>query len=281
METLYIVIPVFNRWHFTLACLKSLSEQSDKRFKTIVVDHGSTDDTSVQIAQLFPDVIVLQGDESMWWTAAVNMGIEYALQHKATYVLTLNNDTIARPDYVAQLFKAIENAPANSLIGSTSIDANTHQVTYCGEKVLWFSETSSPHVKHVTAEPVNGLLEVTHFPGRGLLIPAAVFEKIGLFDEKGFPHYMADYEFTMRAAKYGFPVLCAWNARIITYPEASGANEIKATKTVSGYKQYLFGIKGGGNLPLFYRYALRHCPVYALPSHLILGTARRLIGYWI
>lgn len=281
METIYIIIPVFNRWHFTQACLKSLSRQSDKRFKIIVVDHGSTDGTGGQIAQLFPDVIVLKGDENMWWTAAVNMGIKYALQHKAGYILTLNNDTVAEPGYVEQLYKAIENTPANSLIGSASIDADTHQVTYCGEKLLWFAETSSPHVKHITAEPVNGLLEVTHFPGRGLLIPATVFDKIGLFDEKDFPHYMADYEFTLRAAKNGFLVFCAWNARIVTYPEASGANEIKATKTVNGYKQYLFGIKGSGNLPLFYKYALRHCPVYALPSHLILGTARRLIGYWI
>ncbi|MBB3054363.1 glycosyltransferase family 2 protein [Mucilaginibacter gotjawali] len=279
---LFIIIPVYNRWHFTHAVLNSLMRQSNKLFKIIVVDHGSTDGTSDHIASQFPEVIVLKGDNSMWWTAAVNKGIRYALQENALHILTLNNDTVAESDYIAQLYKAIDNAPANSIIGSASIDVNTKEITYCGEKLNWFLESSTKNIKHLNSVQTDkGLLPVTHFPGRGLLIPVQVFDQIGLFDDKYFPHYMADYEFTLRAVKNGFPLFCATDARIGTYPEASGANQIKAMKTVKGYKQHLFGIKGGGNLPLFYRYAFRHCPVYALPTHLFLGTFRRLIGYWV
>jgi GT2 family glycosyltransferase len=278
---LFIIIPVFNRWEFTKACLKSLELQNNKLFKIVVVDHGSTDDTHVLITSQFPNVKLLNGDKSMWWTAATNLGIKYALKQNASFILTLNNDTVAEPEYISELFNAIKNGLPNALIGSASIDVITKQVTYTGEVINWFLESSSFNTINVTDWPSHRLIPVTHFPGRGLLIPRAVFEQIGLFDEKYFPHYLADYEFTLRAAKRGFPIFCALNAKIGTYPEESGAVKLKAKKSINGYRHHLFGIKGGGNLPLFYRYAFRYCPIYALPSLLLLGTIRRLIGYWL
>jgi len=277
---LFIVIPVFNRWHYTKDCLESLTLQSNRAFKIIVVDHGSTDGTSDNLARLFPDIIVLKGDKNMWWSAATNVGIRHALNNGALHVLTLNNDTIAEPDFMAEIYKAIDNAPVNALIGSTFVDVETKQVTYRGEKVNWLMQKSFENI-WLAAEPKDGLAPVTYLPGRGLLIPRVVFEKIGLFDEKHFPHYMADYEFTLMAAKNGFSLFCAWNAKIGTYPEASGAKQLKNVKSLRAYKEHLFGIKGGANLPLFFKFAFRHCPVYALPSYLFLGTARRLVGYWL
>ncbi len=277
---IYIIIPVFNRWKFTKACLESLKSQNFQDFKVIVVDHGSSDGTSSFILKEFPDVIVLNGDESMWWTAATNFGIQYALEHNADFILTLNNDTIAEPDYLRELFNAVQNAPKDSLIGSTAIDVQHKNVIYRGERLKWFSE-STIYLTEIKQRPKDGLLKVTHFPGRGLLVPKRVFEKIGLFDEKHFPHYMADYDFTINAAKHGFDIYCSWDAKVAIYPEASSANILKVKKTIGGYKEHLFGIRGGGNLPLFYRYAFRNCPFYAIPSHVMLGTARRLLGYWL
>ena len=50
---IYIIIPVFNRWNFTVECLNSLINQTYKKFKIIVVDHGSTDGTSFNIKNEF------------------------------------------------------------------------------------------------------------------------------------------------------------------------------------------------------------------------------------
>ena len=49
-------------------------------------------------------------------------------------MLTLNNDIVAEADFMAEIYKAIGNAPVNALIGSTFIDVETGEVTYRGEK---------------------------------------------------------------------------------------------------------------------------------------------------
>lgn len=89
---IYIVIPVFNRKHFTRECLKSLQRQTNQEFKAVVVDDGSTDGTADMLRAEFPEVDVLFGDGGLFWTASVNMGIRHALKAGADYVMTLNND---------------------------------------------------------------------------------------------------------------------------------------------------------------------------------------------
>lgn len=276
---IYLVIPVFNRWNFTDQCLEKLSNQTNKNFRTVVVDHGSTDNTALHIANKYPDVILLSGDSFMWWTAATNFGIKYALNEGADYIITINNDTVPNLDYIEKLYNHIEQYP-DVLIGASAFDASNGKVIYRGETLNWFVESSRKNVCDAQ-RPDNGLFRVSHFPGRGLLIPSKVFSAVGLFDEVKFPHYMADYDFTLTAARKGFDIYCSYDAMIGIWPEASGANQLKGKKSLQSYKNHLFGIKGGANLPLFYKYVFRHCPYYALPSHLTLGTLRRLIGFWV
>ena len=58
---IYIVIPVFNRWKYTQACIESLNKQTYKDFKIVIVDDGSSDGTSENIYDLYPNVHVIKG----------------------------------------------------------------------------------------------------------------------------------------------------------------------------------------------------------------------------
>jgi GT2 family glycosyltransferase len=275
---LYIVIPVFNRKKFTQDCLLSLRKQNNQAFKVIVVDDGSTDGTAQMLAEQFPEVMVIPGNGHLFWTAATNMGVKYALSHDATHVMTLNNDTLATPDFIEKMYVWAERKP-DALLGALAIDSSTLEPVYGGETINWLLNTYVPLLKKLPREQQKGLHIVTHFPGRGLWIPRKVFETIGLFDEKKFPHYYADYDFTHTAVRAGFELYCNYDARLLTYPSESGDRQNRKQKNLKNYYNHLFGIRGGGNLINFTKFTFKNCPPAYIPMVLVNGYIRRVVGY--
>jgi len=273
-----VVIPVHNRKKFTEACLISLKEQSHLVDYIVVVDDGSTDGTEEMINQQFPDVIVLKGDGNLFWTAAINLGIKWALSRGADYVLTLNNDTVASSDFIE---KMMIQAQPHFLLGALDIDINTKKPYYGGEIFNWRTGKSKYLLETLNKDEQKGLHEVSLFPGRGLLIPRIVFETIGLFEEKRLPHYLADYDFTQMARKKGFRVFCNYDAILYTYPDEGGDHKIRSRKSMKTYLDHLFSIRGGGNLRNFTVYTLRNCPSKDIVFALVSGYVRRIGGFWI
>jgi len=277
---LYIVIPVFNRWRYTRECLESLRAQTTQDFRTVVVDDGSTDETATALACDYPEVLVVTGDGNLFWTAGVNMGIRHALALGADRVMTLNNDVVAAPDFVAQMLAAAAQHPT-AVLGALEFDANSGEAIYGGERLDFRTNTRHDLLDEIPAGQRTGLHPVTYLPGRGLLIPRAVTDKIGLFDEKRLPHYLADFDYTSVARRAGFPVYCNYDAKLSTYPEESGQTLTRKQRSLKGYYQHLFSIRGGGNMVNFTHFALKNCPKPYLPYFLLNGYARRLVGYFL
>jgi len=277
-KSMYIVIPVHNRKDITRNCLLSLRRQTLQNFKTIVIDDGSTDGTSEMIQKEFPEVTLLHGDGNLWWTGATNLGVKYALDHRADYIMTINDDTIAPQDFIEKMMFWTERKQ-NALLGAFALDAQTRKPVYGGEIINWKTAGSKFLLDILKPEEWRGLHEVSHFPGRGLLIPAEVFHKIGLFDAKHFPQAAADYDFTHRAVRAGYKLYCDYDAKLLIYPDASGDAQLRKKKSLRNYYYHLFGIKGGGNLKRFMLYAFRNCPRKYLVPYLTIGILRRVSGY--
>ena len=272
------MIPVFNRKQFTHDCIQSLEGQIPRE-RIIIVDDGSTDGTQEMLAATFPEVIVLLGDGKLFWTAATNMGIRHALKAGADYVMTLNNDTVATENFVAKMMEGAAQH-INSLIGALDIDIKTKKPYYGGEIINWALAKSRYLLDELSKSEQHGLHEVSLYPARGLLIPRIVFQTIGLFEEKLLPHYIADYDFTLMARRNGFPIYCSYDAILYTYSDESGDKKILKNRTLKSYYNHLFDIKGGGNLRNYTIYTLRNCPRPLIPISLLVGYARRFVGFW-
>ena len=280
MKTIHIVIPVFNRKEHTRACLDSLRVQTNTNYKVTIVDDGSTDGTEEMLRNEYPEVHILKGDGNLFWTAGVNMGLRYALSHGAELLMTMNNDVITDRSLIEKMFFWHEQKPA-ALLGALELDALTKQPIFGGERLNWKLNTISHVLPQLTESQRKGLHAVTHLPGRGLLIPKVVFDKIGLFDQERFPHYIADYDYTHTARRAGFELFVNYDAKLLTYPEESGERQLRSKKSLKNYYKHLFDLKGGGNLRDFTRFTLKNCPKPYIPYHLANGYARRLLGYFI
>lgn len=275
---IYIIIPVHNRKEFTKGCLLSLRAQTFKDFKIVVIDDGSTDGTVEMLKYEFPEVQILEGDGTLWWTTAINLGIKYALVNNAEYILTLNNDTVANEKFLENLMKY---ASPCIIQGALWKDDQNNIVDGGTKKIIWTLDISEKIKNTLSSEEVFGLKKITHYSGRGLFIHKSIFSKIGLFDSKYFPHYYADTDFTMRAIKKGIRIYINYDAILNIFQEESWSKRIKKMRSIRGYLLHLFSIKGGGNIKNFYRLSFRHCPKRYLIPNLFIGSVRRIFGYWM
>lgn len=105
METISVIIPVYNRREVLPRAIRSVLDQKPAPLELIVVDDGSTDGVSDWLGQEFPSVTVLrQGNQGP--AAARNRGLEKA---RGKWIAFLDSDDEWRPGKLkAQLdfFKA-------------------------------------------------------------------------------------------------------------------------------------------------------------------------------
>lgn len=263
---IYVIIPVHNRKEFTRGCLRCLQAQTYHDFMTIVVDDGSTDGTAEMIATEFPTVKILSGDGNLWWTKAINWGVRYVLgradleAHDA--VLTLNDDLLVAPNYLAAIV-ADQQQQVPCLMGSVSVDsANPTYLEYAGTACNYFTGKTTRLSRRFgnnlqRLQNSHRVLPTDDLPGRGTLIPVAVFQQIGLYDERNFPHYMADIEFSVRARRAGFPLFVSVSSVIHNYVGATRNKRQSWRSFLRGFTSFM----APNYLRTRYVFALRHSPI--------------------
>lgn len=256
----YAVIPVFNRIHFTLACIKDLKEQTYPNIQIIVADGGSTDGTIDEIRRRFPDVVVLTAEKELWWTGAMAMGIEHALYEsngRDDFVLMMNNDTQIPENYVSSLMAASRIYEA--AVGAIVVDSRDPScILDAGEYIDW--DTYSFPV-NTDVDPDDDFRDdVDVLPGRGSLIPMEMIRVAGNVDAQLLPHYLADYEFFYRLKKHGFRLGVYYGIRLLSHIEETGI--VPGTTGISfriALKE-LFSRRSMTNVIDHWRFVRRHAP---------------------
>lgn len=280
-KKVFVVVPVHNRKATTRGCLECLRRQTCAVVKTIVVDDGSTDGTRKMLEQEFPEVVRLEGDGNLWWTGATNLGCQYALDQEADLIVTLNNDVVIKEDYIQKFVEAHQLHP-KALIGSLNLtQENPSRLLYAG--IISHNPWTAKYVKRgrlyqIYTDEFSGLLPTYSLPGRGVLIPRAVFDKIGLFDEKHLRHYAADYDFSLRAAEAGFELLVNMDNPVFSPYEPDRAGG-KKQSAVSFAKSF-FSFRSSNYLPVSLRYNFRHHPhKWYFPVFALLDVGRKIISF--
>jgi GT2 family glycosyltransferase len=277
---IYIVTPVFNRIKFTEDYLTALAGQTDNNFKIIIVDDGSTDGTADIIKKKFPDVILLEQIGDLWWAEATNIGVKHAIKLGASHVLTLNDDTLPKPDFIEKMSYWSKKSPT-VLLGALAINVANEEIIFAGEILNWNSDLSKFALDTVPDEKRYGLHEINIFPGRGLLIPVSVFNDIGFYDSKNFPQTIADLDFAIRATEFGYKMYCNYDAAIKIYTDESATVKLVNNKSWRNYYNHLFSIRGGGNLKWFTIFTFKNAPKKYVLQYWLKGMSRRIGGYLI
>ena len=244
----FVLIPVFNRLSHTQRVIKSLRTQtcmSDIRI--VVIDDGSTDGTRDFLA-VQDDVITLESDGSLWWAGAIDLGLRHVLPNAKAddYVLLLNNDTWFAPDYVETLLR-VSRECGGAAVGSVIHEEDRHDpLVSIGPRIninriaVWDLLSELPTQERQALKPVY---RVDALSGRGTLYPAPLFKANGGMRPRLLPHYLADYEISMRFARDAKIPLVVSSQAIVFSPPVYG-NVVAQF----GWWEKLFGQRSSSNI---------------------------------
>ena len=229
---LAIVILNYNGYKDTIACLESVCSGPPTSSVVIVVDNFSLDDSAAELkrwmqnylppltesswggmvktctvndgqASARPGITLLEARHNRGFSGGNNLGIRYALQLGAAWILLLNNDTIVGCDSLERLVKGAEGAGAY-LAGCTIYEyADPSKAWYLGGKFSWWGDKDLNDLRKGATEALE-TIETDWITGCCMLVRREVFEHIGLLDENSFL-YCEDADFCRRAARAGFP----------------------------------------------------------------------------
>jgi len=100
-----VIILNYNGKKWLEKCLPTWRKVKFASKEIIVVNNGSTDDSGAFLKKNFPEVKVVELQPNRGFAGGNNIGVKKA---KGKYVLILNNDTTATPDFLSPIIELME-----------------------------------------------------------------------------------------------------------------------------------------------------------------------------
>ena len=198
-----IVIVSWNGRQYLEPCLNAVAAQQGVEAETILVDNGSTDGTAAFVRERFPWVRLVALPENRGFAGGNNAGVREA---RGRFVVLLNNDTAAEPDWLAALLRGREAGGPNALASSRIVYMhNPRVIDSAGDGLLRWGGAFKRH-HGASIESATDSREVFGVCGAACVIPRAVFEELGGFDEDFFASH-EDVDLSYRARLLGYPSL--------------------------------------------------------------------------
>jgi len=217
----FIIILNYNGKGVLCACLSSIFKSDYPKFEVVVVDNGCEDESFEEARQQFSDAHFIKNPENFGFAKGNNVGIRFALEKNADFILVLNNDTLIEKTTISSLVKSAKNNPSYG-IGSPLIFDIDNKVWFAGGAIDWLRMKTA----HTSQARYDKPYKTECVSGCAMFVKKEVFKKIGLFDEHYFLYY-EDSDFSMRAKNAGFDLLMIPSARIRHMEQSNQKNASK------------------------------------------------------
>ena len=237
---LCVIVVSYNTREMTLACLRSLRDETRTPHEVIVVDNASSDGSAEAIAAEFPDIRLLAETENHGFARGNNIAARLT---GAEYLLLLNPDTVVLDGAVDKLLAFARAHPEAMIWGGRTVFADgTLNPASCWRRMtLWnlFCRTTGLTWLFSRSELFNAeaygdwqrdtVRPVDLVTGCFFMIPRDFWEELRGFDPAFFL-YAEEADLCLRAQARGARPLVTPDATIVHYQSAS--SPVRADKLV-------------------------------------------------
>ncbi len=222
MKKVFVVILNFNGFEDTIACVKSLQKmEKNETLEIVVIDNASNNESVEEINKALSGIVFLRNKENLGFSGGCNVGMRYAMDNGADFIMLLNNDTLVDKNLLDNLlntFGQSENiggvVPKIYFAKGHEFHKDKYKKNELG-KVIWYAGGKMDW-KNLIGENI-GVDQVDHgqfdveaetelATGCCFLIKTEALKKVGVFDERYYLYY-EDADLTQRMKKAGMRVV--------------------------------------------------------------------------
>ena len=201
-DVISIVIPAFNQLSYCTQCVESILNFTERPYKLVLVDNGSTDGVG-EFFDGVPGAEAVHSESNLGFAGGVNLGLARVEGH----VVLLNSDTLVVPGWLGRLESALLSKPDIGMVGPRTNHAAGEQI------VAGLTLDSDLDILACAAGIAetnkNKVREVVRLVGFCIMIRDSVLEKVGDFDESfGIGNYEDD-DYCTRVTRAGYRLCIA------------------------------------------------------------------------
>ncbi len=225
-----IVIPVYNKWVYTAACLRSLAEtECQADFEVIVVDDQSSDETPARLEGV-EGLVSIRNEQNRGFVESCNRAAESA---RGRYIVMLNNDTQVMDGWLDELIDTFRRFPDTGIAGAKLVypDGNLQEA---GGMIFRDGSGWNYGKGDDANRPEYGFIrEVDYCSGACIMLETRLFRELGGFDSNYAPAYYEDTDLAFRVRAMGLKVRVQPAAVVVHHEGVTSGTDIS-----EGAKRY-------------------------------------------
>lgn len=229
-----VVIVAWNAQRFVLECLETLSRYCTRVVsEVIIVDNASTDGTPDQVAERFPEFVLIRNAYNYGFSKANNIGIARCT---GDYICLVNSDVSFTYDCISPMLQYLAEHPAVAMLGPQMLDGSCRvRRSTMRFPTLWNSFCRALGLDRIFRRSrfFGGMLmadfdhchtrQVEVLNGWFLMVRRSAIEKVGLLDMRFFI-YGEDVDWCYRFRQAGYKIEFFAEAFAIHYGGCSSAS---------------------------------------------------------
>ncbi|KQS53917.1 hypothetical protein ASG17_13250 [Brevundimonas sp. Leaf363] len=225
-----VVIPAHNKFGVTYYCLSALLFAGARAtFEVIVVDDGSSDET-LRIEDIVSGITVVRHESALGFVDACNDGVARA---SGEFVVLLNNDTEPTVGWLDEMLATFDNFDDVGIVGAKLVYPDGRLQEAGG--IVWNSGDPANYGRGGNAaDPkFNYVRQADYLSGACIMLPAALWSKLGGLSEIYRPAYFEDTDLCFKVKAEGLKVV--YNPFCLVY-HFEGVSS--GTDVTSGMKRF-------------------------------------------